>query len=535
MKTFKYISIAMLVLAFVSVPLQAQDCLCGIGIAINDFFLDGDAAVENAHVGDEIYYRISVFTSAINCPIENAEPSVTLPNGTIINLDDLLALPPGGSIVYNTKDYQNGVYVVAAGDVEGGLVIADAEVVGDCIPPGPSPAEAISSASAVVLSPAITIDKTVDCDDDGEFLDEDTGYIGDTGHWRIVVTNTGNTLLTNVVTTDTNGQSFGPTVLAPGQSVQYDYDTIVNVTTTNTATVVAEDELGGTVTATDDATNIILFPDTTIDILANDEDGPITVCEDEEVTLTICEQNTGDVDLTNPYVELYADLTLIGTFDETSAEFIGVDEADLGELDQGEIWCWDVDVVVDTTTTYSAIGYGYIDGLVVTWCLDPGNPPTNTFCDEGELDDVTVETQPCGGEGCTPGFWKNNARNWDASAWVSFSPGNSFETVFGVDIDYLRGKGQSKVYDPSLLDALNANGGGINALARHAVAALLNTSSSCINYSYSDVGALIADVHDAIMAGGVAIKALHSELAYYNEAGCPISQHQDGDCINGGS
>jgi uncharacterized repeat protein (TIGR01451 family) len=129
-----------------------------------------------------------------------------------------------------------------------------------------------------------------------------------------------------------------------------------------------------------------------------------------------------------------------------------------------------------------------------------------------------------GDQGCTPGFWKNNAENKDASAWVGYAPGDSFECVFGVDVT-LRGKGKDTYPAPTLLQALNANGGGINALARHAVAALLNIANPDIAYGIGSTGALITMVHDAIVSGEDAIDALHILLADYNEAGCPIDQH----------
>ena len=144
-----------------------------------------------------------------------------------------------------------------------------------------------------------------------------------------------------------------------------------------------------------------------------------------------------------------------------------------------------------------------------------------------------MNTEECGGEGCTPGFWKNNAEKWGAIAWVGYSPDDSFSSVFGVVITIFTGgnpnKSSSYITDPTLLEALGANGGGINALARHAVAALLNTSSPCVQYAYSSVSALIADVYDAIVSGDEeAIQSLHEDLAYYNEAGCPVNQH--GEC-----
>jgi hypothetical protein len=110
-------------------------------------------------------------------------------------------------------------------------------------------------------SPDICIEKTVDCNDDGVFLDEDYGTAGDTGHWKVVVTNCGSCNLTNVTVTDTNGHDFGAPFDLPvgAPPVEFTYDTIVNVTTTNNATVVGTDSVGMTVSDWDIATNRVEF------------------------------------------------------------------------------------------------------------------------------------------------------------------------------------------------------------------------------------------------------------------------------------
>ena len=370
-----------------------------------------------------------------------------------------------------------------------------------------------------------------------------------------VVVNDGTTDIATLIAPPTSGDTDADSELDPGETWTWDATTVaalndigpLSADTTYTATGSADydDGVNPVITVTypgdlDEQASVTVTwacADTVIDIKANGSDGPITVCEDETVTLTICEENIGDVDLTGPYVELYAGTTLVGTYDDSSAEFTGGDTDGDSELDAdtpGETWCWDVDVVVtDPTTTFSAIAYGYINGILVTWCETPASPPADTICDQDERDEVVVNTEECGGEGCTPGFWKNNAEKWGAIAWVGYSPDDSFSSVFGVVITIFTGgnpnKSSSYITDPTLLEALGANGGGINALARHAVAALLNTSSPCVQYAYSSVSALIADVYDAIVSGDEeAIQSLHEDLAYYNEAGCPVNQH--GEC-----
>lgn len=80
---------------------------------------------------------------------------------------------------------------------------------------------------------------------------------------------------------------------------------------------------------------------------------------------------------------------------------------------------------------------------------------------------VTFTNYPA--QGCTPGYWKQE-QHFDS--WVSYSPGDSFNAVFGVS---------AFSSSMTLLDVLwlpgNGKDSGLNKLAAHAVAALLNSTS----------------------------------------------------------
>lgn len=69
---------------------------------------------------------------------------------------------------------------------------------------------------------------------------------------------------------------------------------------------------------------------------------------------------------------------------------------------------------------------------------------------------------PCGG--CTPGYWKqpHHFDSWEATG---FAPGDTLSDAFGCELP-----------EKTLLEALEARGGGENAFMRHAVAALLNAA-----------------------------------------------------------
>jgi hypothetical protein len=111
-------------------------------------------------------------------------------------------------------------------------------------------------------------------------------------------------------------------------------------------------------------------------------------------------------------------------------------------------------------------------------------------------------------EGCTPGYWRQD-HHYDA--WTGYAPGDSFDTVFGVTASF----------SPATLgNAVALGGGGENALARHAVAALLNAATPNLNYAYSS-GEIIAGVQDAYATGE--FEAFKDLLDKANNAGCPLN------------
>jgi hypothetical protein len=71
-------------------------------------------------------------------------------------------------------------------------------------------------------------------------------------------------------------------------------------------------------------------------------------------------------------------------------------------------------------------------------------------------------------QGCTPGYWRNQFEEWAAAG---YSTGDDFDTVFGVTL-----------FSGTLGEAIVANGGGENALARHATAALLSASHPGLDF-----------------------------------------------------
>jgi hypothetical protein len=114
-----------------------------------------------------------------------------------------------------------------------------------------------------------------------------------------------------------------------------------------------------------------------------------------------------------------------------------------------------------------------------------------------------------GGEGCTPGFWKQPHH---LDSWVVYLPTDFYDTVFGV----------TSSFGPTftLLDALKQGGGGEIALGRHAVAALLNSVNSDVSFEFT-TAEVIAIVQDAYATGE--FKAAKNLLQDENETGCPLN------------
>lgn len=110
-----------------------------------------------------------------------------------------------------------------------------------------------------------------------------------------------------------------------------------------------------------------------------------------------------------------------------------------------------------------------------------------------------------GGEGCTPGYWKQT-HHFDS--WVGYAPGDSYDTVFGV----------TSSFGGTLLDALKRGGGKENALGRHAVAALLNATSS-VDYDLTKAQVIQA-VQDAYASDD--FNGVKGDLEELNEQGCPL-------------
>jgi hypothetical protein len=144
-----------------------------------------------------------------------------------------------------------------------------------------------------------------------------------------------------------------------------------------------------------------------------------------------------------------------------------------------------------------------------------GNTSTATatfHAEAGETVTCTfVDGEKTGLQGCTPGYWKQPQH---FHSWVGLSPSDSFEAVFGVD---------AFPGTPSLLTVLGQGGGGVNALGRMAVSALLNALSPSVAYPITS-GQVITQTRNAILSHNAAtIESLKNQFDSWNNLNCTLN------------
>jgi hypothetical protein len=150
------------------------------------------------------------------------------------------------------------------------------------------------------------------------------------------------------------------------------------------------------------------------------------------------------------------------------------------------------------------------------------------YPDEPEVAQVTIiELVKPGTEGLTPGFWKTHP-----DVWEGYQTSDTFFDVFGVEITINAGK-KGEVTNPTLLQALGAKGGineeeGVyDALARHAVAALLNAAHPHVGYPMTEQSIIDAVAEAIGNSDYTDAEPLKDMLDTYNNLGGGIDAHGD--------
>ena len=109
-------------------------------------------------------------------------------------------------------------------------------------------------------------------------------------------------------------------------------------------------------------------------------------------------------------------------------------------------------------------------------------------------------------EGCSHGFWKKHT-----AAWSTYNPSQTVGSVFtGLP---------PKIASLKLSDALKLQGGGLNALIREAVAALLNAAHPDVDYPLTTTQ--VIDMTNGAVAGGnkATIESLKNTFEAFNNLG----------------
>ena len=134
-----------------------------------------------------------------------------------------------------------------------------------------------------------------------------------------------------------------------------------------------------------------------------------------------------------------------------------------------------------------------------------GPPPVT------DSDPSSVEVIPMtGGEGCTPGYWKQ-PQHFDS--WTApYEPSTQFSSVF-----------EDAFHEMTLVEVLGQGGGGLKALGRHTVAALLNAASGGVGYDISTADNVIAGFNAVYPGSKDEYTDLKNEYAGFNEQGCPLN------------
>jgi hypothetical protein len=123
--------------------------------------------------------------------------------------------------------------------------------------------------------------------------------------------------------------------------------------------------------------------------------------------------------------------------------------------------------------------------------------------------DFGYRRDPCGGQGCSHGFWKNHPEAWPAP----FTPSTPFSEVFEDAFPGL-----------TLLQVLEQGGGGLDALGRQVVAALLNAASAPVDFALSveEVIGLFDEIWPIDPGDPLRIEMRKDYFEFLNDQTCPL-------------
>ena len=122
---------------------------------------------------------------------------------------------------------------------------------------------------------------------------------------------------------------------------------------------------------------------------------------------------------------------------------------------------------------------------------------------------LSVPNERLGGHGCTPGYWKQGHHFADWTA--PYDPSDPFSDHFE---DAFPGR--------TLVQVIDGGGGGLDALGRHTVAALLNAANPEVSYDLTPQE--VIDTFNNVYPGSKDdYESLKDWFEDFNEQGCPLN------------
>ncbi|MCE8556437.1 calcium-binding protein [Ruegeria pomeroyi] len=401
-------------------------------------------------------------------------------------------------------------------------------------------------------TPEITLEKAVNAIDPlnpTKAEDADTIPVkvraGQDVTWTYLLSNTGDVAVTVVAITDDAGtptdtfDDFAPIyvsgddgngLLDPGETWLYsatgiapegDYENVATAFATSGSNQQASATDNARLTGVADRVQLVkavnavnVYAPTDLED-ANDAPGPLFVEGTPLIwTYLVTNDGAGEVVLD----KLTGVIDDAGTPDDTSDDFAAIyvdgDTDNDGMLDVGETWLFTSEGAFEASATTG----NYANAAAVFAGEDRSITDTDLAHHYG-MDQGNAA-------GLTPGFWKNNATEHGASAWPTtsdgtliYTPEQTLDTVFDIPASYAHLAGVT------LVDALDLNGGGENALMRHAVAALLNATSAQVGYPAS-APQVIAWTNEALLSGAnTTLNSQKDVFAGWNELEADLDQH----------
>lgn len=322
--------------------------------------------------------------------------------------------------------------------------------------------------------------------------------VGSTVTWQYVVKNTGQVTLTHVQVTDDQGVAVScpKTTLAAGESMTCTGSgTAVACQYTNLGT--ATGKAGAVTVSDDDRSWYYGQPNAALDLESavngNDADTApgIAVSAGQALQWTHVVKNNGNVTLT------------------------GITVAD----DQGlAVSCPKTTLAAGESMTCTGGGTASA-GQHRHVASAAGKTPCGASVSDSDPTHYFYDPPAPGGQGCTPGYWKNHTDSWPATG---YSPGQKVQSVFAKASLY-PGLGSDTLHAALSFKGGSTLEGAAGNLLRASVAALLDASHPGVDYPRTPAS-VISDVDAALASGNRdTLLSLASALDADNNLGCPLN------------